>query len=218
MVRRWIVRLLVAVAILALAVATLVPMPHGPPLLFQLVSQTWRDLGESWQSRQQQSDERASFDDGREVFYQAFDGRFAGALDYAGTDDLGGGWQLVSVSGVTALLDGNSGMIYSTEIGPALGGWTADDLAAATARCRALMPQGYWDIPTGREMDMAYENGILQADAASSQRWIVRIVSYGGHDGPGLKAWSSGSDVAVRCIARSAKAPPHGYLRGDRGY
>ena len=75
-------RFLAFVALGLFILAAFVPLPHGPPLLVQFVTQTWRDLGETWGGRKQYREDRAAAEVDRRTFYRGFDARFAGAVGY----------------------------------------------------------------------------------------------------------------------------------------
>ena len=106
-------------------------------------------------------------------------------------------------------------MIFGGETGSGLPDWSEDSLAKAKTACSTLSPEGFWALPTGYEMDLAYDHGILEWVPDFRHRWIVHIVSFEGYEGPGLKAWAKAGTVSVGCIARTKKTPVHGYVRGD---
>lgn len=190
-------------------------MPHGGTVWENLSQHFRSEFKDEIEKIKGIKIERQLVQEKKAEFYKNLSKRFSGPISYKPLAEAEGGWQPVRAGGQTAHHDLETGMIFGGETGSGLPDWSEDSLAQAKTRCNSLSPEGFWALPTGYEMDLAYDHGILEWVPDFRHRWIVHIISFEGYEGPGLKAWTKARTVSVGCTARTKKTPVHGYIRGN---
>ena len=192
-----------------LAGGLLFPFPiHGGVTFFGEV--LWEEL---LLRVHEQADRR---EEGRnQDFRHALEQRFAGDLPFVPGRRREGLWmEAVLEDGSLAWYDTETGLVWSdTQIAGSLepGG----DVEQARRFCSRKQPGGYWALPTEGELFSFWEHAGQRLSPWSGQSTPSVLV-----DEPfrmQIPVWylGTGQAVAVRCVARSPRAPRAGYLRSD---
>lgn len=122
-------------------------------------------------------------------------------------------WTAGTLEGKPVWLDNQSGMVWGPKLAMNVAGFTNTDLDQAKAACAAETPPDTWALPTAAEFDIAKVNGLLKADSDARHAWIsYQTVS--GLEIPSGRIYNGNQPerrYAVRCVARTDKAPVDGY-------
>lgn len=152
-------------------------------------------------------------------FYDKLSQRFAGSLTIQDAYTQGN-WQNGHVNGFNVWLDQNTGIIWQNHLGFTVDGWGTEQLEQAKQYCHDILPRGYWSLPTNAEFALGVKNKMQTVLLDIKGRWIAQSHSQslpfpGGM--PSIVGFKNQgiSVTSVRCVARSDKAPAHGYIRDD---
>jgi hypothetical protein len=192
-----------------LAGGLLFPIPiHGGVMFLGQV--LWNEIEQLADAQAERRDQRRD-----EIFHSSFERRFAGDLPFIPSRSLEAPWmEAMLPDGTVALYDTESGLVWSNP--RTVPSWQADsDLDPGRRFCARQQPAGYWALPTEREL---YE---FWAHAGH------RLSPWTGESTPSvlvdealrmeIPVWYRGREatVAVRCVARSPRAPRAGYPQAD---
>lgn len=188
-----------------LAGALLFPFPiHGGVTFLGAV--LWREIAQVNDSQEARRDERRDAD-----FRSGFERRFAGDLAFVPGKSLGTPWmETVLQDGSTVLYDAESGLVWSSP--RTVPSWEpGGDLGPGRRYCAQQLPKGYWALPTEGELFgfWAHEGHRLSPWTGQSTPSVLVDEAQQIE----LPVWYRGreSGVAVRCVARSPRAPKAGY-------
>ena len=116
--------------------------------------------------------------------------------------------------GAIAWFDTDSGLVWSDPL--TVPAWAAGgDVKPGREFCANRAPQGYWALPTEGDLFTFWEHAGYRVSPWSGQSTPSLLVDEGLR--MELPVWYIGRDrtVAVRCVARSPRAPKAGYSRTD---
>ena len=148
-------------------------------------------------------------------FRRTLDKRFAGDLSFVLHRRLQEPWmEAVLEDGSVAWYDTESGLVWSdVETAP----WweSSGDIDQGRRFCSAKPPVGYWALPTQGELFWFWEHAGHQVSPWTGQSTPSVLVDE--KLKMQLPVWhrGRGETVAVRCVARSPRAPKVGYLQSD---
>ena len=162
---------------------------------------------------------KAEYISKRERLYQKLSDRFAGELNFKEGFHMGQ-WQAGTVLGNQAWLDTNTGIIWGSDQQTVSADWSGEGLQFAKDYCQNLAPKGFWSLPTNAEFALGIKSKMQNYIDHLTGMWIAQ--SYNSNF-PGLEAMPSLvgfanqgiTEISVRCVGRTGKAPLHGYIRDD---
>lgn len=195
------------------------PLPHGGTLGIALIREITDAIKDFPKKRNEITRRRSDNRTKREALYKELSSRFAGPLDFNETSDSDT-WRAGTVLGAPAWLDIQTGLIWGSSQETVLNGWTHDHLQSAIEHCRSVPPGRYWSLPTNSEFALGIKNKMQNHLPDIAGKWIAQSIS---SNHPGLEAIPTVvgfsnqgvTSISVRCVARTEKAPLHGYIRDD---
>lgn len=207
----------ISAAGIVLLLALLWPIPiHGGftflgEVLYSEIERSWREEVETRKAQK------------KTEFAHRLETRFAGTLDFEATERITERWHRVLVEGrSTGILDSATGMLWSEWL-VLPGDGSLPALSTAKDRCRAEAPPDHWALAGETENFHLWKSGgpdVLPAPTWSIVSYLVdeqlslEMPTYQLRGGTvGNAPGDSRRLFAVRCVARSAKAPPGGYAR-----
>jgi hypothetical protein len=208
--RRWgLGPALVGVFLGLLAGGLLFPFPiHGGVTFLGQV--LWEEA-DRWVSGQ--ADRREERRD--EEFRRALEQRFAGDLSFVPRGRRRGVWmEAVLEDDTLAWYDTESGLVWSEA--QTVPTWEpAGDVEQGRSFCSRKWPEGYWALPTQGELFGFWDHAGHRVSPWTGQSTPSLLVDEALR--LEIPVWyrGSGDTVAVRCVARSPRAPKAGYLQSD---
>ncbi|MCK5189982.1 MAG: hypothetical protein KAI44_08980 [Methylococcales bacterium] len=203
--------------------ALFVPIGHGVILgeiLYYEIKKQIVDFPENRRKeRKAEIKSRIEQDNKTRQFHEKLAQRFAGSLTIQVTFTKGN-WQQGHVNDFNVWLDQKTGIIWQNYLGFTVDGWGTEQLEQAKQYCHNISPRGYWSLPTNAEFALGVKNKMQTVLPDIKGRWIAQshsqslsfpggMPSIVGFKNQGITATS------VRCVARTDKAPAHGYTRDD---
>lgn len=192
-----------------LAGALLFPLPiHGGATFLGAV--LWEQIEQLTDSQAARRDERRD-----ESFRREFERRFAGDLAFVPGKSRASPWmEAILPDGTAALYDAESGLVWSSP--RTVRSWEpGGDLEPGRRFCAQLSPEGYWALPTEAELYgfWAHEGHRLSPWTGQSTPSVLVDEALRME----IPVWYRGRDsgVAVRCVARSPRAPKAGYPQSE---
>jgi hypothetical protein len=187
----------------------LFPFPiHGGVTFLGAV--LWEELSWWAQRRVARREERRDED-----FRRTLEQRFAGDLPFVPRKRLQGLWmEAMLEDGSIAWYDTESGLAWSDA--QTVPSWEpGGDIEPGRRFCSEKPPTGYWALPTEGELFMFWEHAGHRLSPWTGQSTPSVLVDE--MLNMQLPVWyrGSGKTVAVRCVARSPRAPKVGYLQSD---
>ena len=192
---------------------------HGDTLAKLLFEMGTKEVADLSAERKVRKTERIELEDNKKQFYDGLSSRFVGALVFDAQAE-NGSWQYGYAEENRAWLDTSSGIIWRKYQGFTVDGWGAEQLEQARQHCQSSPPKGYWSLPTNAEFALAVKIEIQDIVSDIKGRWIVQMISHSFPFSKGMASIvgfrSQGlTATSVRCVARTEKAPAHGYIRDD---
>lgn len=200
---------IVGVLLGILAGALLFPFPiHGGVTFLGAV--LWEEIQQLADSQTARRDERRD-----ESFRSGFERRFAGDLSFVPGKPLARPWmEAILPDGSAALYDAESGLVWSSP--RTVQSWEpGGDLEAGRRFCAQQLPEGYWALPTEGELYGFWAHEGHRLSPWTGQSTPSVLVDEGLR--MEIPVWYHGPDsgVAVRCVARSPRAPKAGYPQAE---
>jgi len=157
-----------------------------------------------------------------ERFWQRQSDRFGRTLAVVAARDAGGGWQEVEVGGgIHAWLDTTTGLLWTDVVEVRLA-TSMPPLADSQALCGRLPPAGAWALPSEGDQYSFWRSAghtRLPGQTASQLSYLVdpdlraETPVYSLRGGANQAGAAPTRNFKVRCLARTAAAPQHGYAR-----
>ena len=170
----------------------------------------WEEL--SWWAKAHPHRQEERRDEG---FRRRLEQRFAGDIPFVLDKRVEGPWMKATLEdGSFAWYDTDSGLVWSdVETVPS---WEpGGNVDKGTRFCAKRPPAGYWTLPTEGELFRFWENAGHLVSPWSGQSTPSVLVDE--ELRMQIPVWhrGNGRNVAVRCVARSPRAPKAGYLQHD---
>jgi hypothetical protein len=150
-----------------------------------------------------------------EEFRRALELRFAGDLPFLPGGRHQGIWMEATLEdGSLAWYDAESGLVWSNA--QTVPSWEpGGDVEQGHRFCFQKWPEGYWALPTQGELFSFWEHAGHEVSPWTGQSTPSLLVDEALR--LEIPVWyrGSGATVAVRCVARSPRAPKAGYLQSD---
>jgi hypothetical protein len=140
--------------------------------------------------------------------------RFMGPLDFKG-ESINELWSVGTVANNIAWLDIEYGMIWSEAMAEKMPSFDQESLIKAMQICNNYEPLGFWGLPTQAEMILARKNQIRDIMKMPG-KWLYQILMRSSFSGGYAAFWQTRvTEISIRCVAISSKAPRHGYSKDD---
>lgn len=192
-----------------LAGGLLFPFPiHGGVTFLGEV--LWEEI--AWWAREQAERREEKRD---EEFRRALERRFAGDLPFVPRGRRQGVWmETMLKDGTMAWYDTESGLVWSDA--HTVPSWEpGGDVEEGRRFCSRKWPKGYWALPTEGELFSFWEHAGHRVSPWTGESTPSVLVDEALR--LEIPVWyrGRGDAVAVRCVARSPRAPKVGYLQSD---